>query len=350
MKEFYKHGAMRMAEKTIEAASTCKELNGAMLVFLHRSVDGDCIGSATGVCTILRRLGVEAYIAMPEDLPSNMSFFGIDDLLFKPEDNFVNDMTINGRKVVRAFSVDCTEGHRMGSCGDIYDSFTDSLTIDHHEVTNLETEYKWIVPEASSASELVFYFAKEVAAKLGISLNEVVDTRAAQCMLAGIVTDTGRFTYNNTKPESLVAAGELMELGGKINTVCYNLFDRKSKQEFLISNTACIESEFFADGKIVLSVVTEEMFKKFNAGKDDIADVVSRLRDIDGVELAIVLREAGNGQVRGNLRSKKDFDCTKLAGNFGGGGHKNASGFTVNDADILSIKDEVIKVATEILV
>ena len=69
MKEFYKHGAMRMAEKTIEAASTCKELNGAMLVFLHRSVDGDCIGSATGVCTILRKLGVEAYIGMPEDLP-----------------------------------------------------------------------------------------------------------------------------------------------------------------------------------------------------------------------------------------------------------------------------------------
>ncbi len=348
MKELYKQGAYKMAERVIATVDACKKADGAMLVFLHRSIDGDCIGSSTAMVMILRKLGIDAYVCMSEKLLSYMTYMDIDDLLFYPGENFLEDMNVNGKKVFTVMSVDCTESSRMTQvCGEIYASFEDSLTIDHHEVKHLENANKWICPEGSSACELVFYCAEAIADILGKSIEEIIDKRIAQSLLTGIVTDTGRFSYSNTRPETLETSGTLMALGAEIKPVCYNYFDRKSKTEFLISSAACTMVDFHLDGKIGIAVVKDEMFEKFNASYDDIGEVVSKIRDIDGVELSIVLRDAGNGAVRGNLRSKSTFDCTKLAGKFNGGGHYNASGFTVTNRDINEIREEVIKYASE---
>lgn len=349
MKSIYENGALKMADRILEVVNDSKASDGAILVFLHRNVDGDCIGSSTALVSVLRALGANAYVAMCEKIPGYLSFFDVDDLLFYPENDFLTHKSINGKKVIRAISVDCTEGNRMGAMESIYDSFADNLTIDHHEVTHLENEFKWIVPAASSASELVYYVALKLSEKLGVKISDLIDERAANSILAGVVSDTGRFTFKNTNPETLVVAGELMELGGDVSSLSYNLFDKKVRNEFLISNAACVNSEFYFDGKVAITVVTEKMFEEFNATPDQIGDVVSRLRDIDGVELAVVLREAGESVVRGNLRSKSYFDCTKLAGNFGGGGHIRASGFHVDDADITKVKEEVLDFASTML-
>lgn len=349
MLNIYENGANKMADRILDVVSECKAADGAILVFLHRNVDGDCIGSATGLVSVLRALGANAYVAMCEKIPGYLSFFEVDDLLYYPEEDFLTHKTIDGKKVIRAISVDCTEGSRMGAMESVYDSFENNLTIDHHEVTHLENEFKWIVPNASSASELVYYVTLALCEKLSIKISELIDKRAANSILAGIISDTGRFTFKNTNPETLSVAGDLMGLGGDISSLSYNLFDKKVKTEFLISNAACVRSEFYFDGKIAITTVTQKMFDEFEATADQIGDVVSRLRDIDGVELAIVLREAGDGVVRGNLRSKSYFDCTKLAGNFGGGGHIRASGFHVDDVEIMKVKEAVLDIASTML-
>ena len=350
MKELYEEGASRLAGLIARNAEELKKKDGTVLVFPHKSVDGDCVGSSCAIAQIFRQLGARAWVAMPEQIPDNMSFLGVDDLLFYPPEDFLQgDMRIDGSRYDLAFSVDCTEGHRMGGNKEIFEYYKDALDIDHHEVTHLADPLKWIEPEASSACEMVFYTAQKLSEILGIPLREVIDQRVAKCLMAGIVTDTGRFTYSNTRPETLETAGILMELGGDITEVCYNLFDLKTPAEFSISTAACSAARFYCGGKIAITKVTSAMFRKHKAGKDDIADVVSRLRDVGGVEFACVLRELDDGGIRGNLRSKIDFDCSEFAEKYGGGGHKRAAGFTAYGKNIDELGDEIIREAEALL-
>ena len=350
MKDRYFEGASRMAKIIMEKVDDLKKTDGAFLVFPHKSVDGDCVGSSCAVVSLIRNLGGNAWVCMPEELPTNMSFLGVEDLLFYPGEDFLKgDLKVYGKHYETAFSVDCSEGHRMGDNCDIFEYYEDSLDIDHHEVTHLSAPLKWIEPGASSACEMVFYTAQMAAEYTGRPLSEIIDTRSAKCLLAGIVTDTGRFTYTNTKPETLESAGVLMELGGNITEVCYNLFDLKTPSEFAISSAACSAARFYCGGKLALVAVTAEMFEKYHANHDEISDVVSRLRDVGGVEFACVLRETDSNTVRGNLRSKNEFDCSVFAEKYGGGGHKRAAGFTVTGRDINDLADEIIREASKFL-
>ena len=344
MKELYGSDARRMAKVFADLAAKASDQKTGILVFVHRSVDGDCVGSACAACLILRSLGADAKVAMPEELPETMSFMGVDDLLLIPgrDDARTGDYTI-------PIATDCSEGHRMGDRGELFDSLGDAAVVDHHELQGISGDNKWILSAASSASEMMYYIAVAVSEMTGKPLRDILTSRAAVCLLTGIVTDTGRFTYSNTKPETLEAASVLMELGGSISDVCYNLFDRKRREQFFISNTVCSNAELLAGGKMAVATVTTDMFRQFGAGAGDIDDVVSRLRDIDGVELAICMRELPDGGIRGNLRSKSSFDCAQFAGIYGGGGHKRAAGFTVTDKTMDELYADITLKAEELL-
>ena len=343
----YQADSERIARQLIDMAGYLKKEDGVCLIFLHRSVDGDCIGSACGLCESLRRIGVEAYVAMPEELPENMSFLGISGLLFDvtadtdAARSFRDEGLVFGKKFTRAVAVDCSDADRMGACGEYFAKCPDQIIIDHHASVSARADNMWIDPDASSACELVYYVVCSTAKLLGKPVSDLADNLAASCLMAGIVTDTGRFTYKNTHPETLIAAGELMSLGGDISSVCYNLFDLKKLSKFRLSAAARSNAEFLAGGKFVISVVPYSMFKEFGAGSDGVDDVVSALRDVDGVEVAIVLRELENGEIRANIRSNDSFNSAEFAEIYGGGGHLRAAGFTVRDRKIDSLSEEV---------
>ena len=332
MRERYKEGSARSAKNILSVVEKAKANDEIILVFPHRSVDGDCVGSSSGVVSIIRALGVDAYVAIPEELPENMSFLGIDDMLFRPDGDteaareFKANRTIGGRKVGAAIATDISESSRMGISGEIFDSVDPKIVIDHHASVTHRSDNMWIDPEASSACEMVFYVAEMTAEFTGKALK-----------------DTGRFTFKNTRPETLETAGALIDLGGDISDVCYNLFDRKTKQKFLLSAKARSEVQFFCDDKFAITVVPYSQFVEYNAGPDGVDDVVLAMRDIDSVELAIVLRQLESGEIRGNVRSQEYFDYSKFAESFGGGGHMRAAGFTVRDADIYDVAEEIIK-------
>ena len=354
MRERYKEGSLRTAKNILSVIEKAKDNNELILVFPHRSVDGDCIGSSTGIVSIVRSLGVDAYVAIPEELPENMEFLGIDEYLLQPDSGsekakeLNSKGTVNGKKPGTVIATDISESSRMGISGAIFDSVDTKIIIDHHASVTTRSDNMWIDPDSSSASEMVFYVAEQVSLLTGKDLKDVLAPNAVKAVLAGIVTDTGRFTFTNTHPETLETAGALMDLGGNISEVCYNLFDRKSKPKFRLSAKARSEVKFYCDDKFALTVVPYEQFKEFGAGPDGVDDVVSAMRDIDGVELAIVLRELENGDVRGNIRSQEYFDCCKFAEGFGGGGHVRAAGFNAK-GDINEIANEVIKRVQDIL-
>ena len=355
MRERYKEGSLRTAKNILSVIEEMNDKNELVLVFLHRSVDGDCVGSACGIVSIVRSLGVDSYVAIPEELPENMEFLGISDYLFYPDGDtelakeFKSDGTIGGKKAGAAIATDISDSSRMGISGEIFDSIGTKIVIDHHASVTTRSGNLWIDPDCSSASEMVFYVAQQISQLTGKDIKDILAPNAAKAVLAGIVTDTGRFTFSNTRPEALESAGALIDLGGNISEVCYNLFDRKSKAKFRLSAKARSEVRFYCDDKFALTVVPYEQFKMFGAGPDGVDDVVSAMRDIDGVELAIVLRQLENGEIRGNIRSQEYFDCSSFAAGFGGGGHIRAAGFTAVDYDLESLAEEVIKRVQAIL-
>lgn len=348
MRERYKEESARSARNILSVIEKAKDNNELILVFLHRSVDGDCVGSASGIVSIVRSFGVDAYVAIPEELPENMEFLGIGDYLFRPDgdtkeaEEFKTRGTIKGKKAGAAIATDISESSRMGVSGEIFDSIGTKIVIDHHASVTTRSDNHWIDPDSSSASEMVYYVAEQVSEITGRDIKEVLAPNAAKAVLAGIVTDTGRFTFTNTRPETLETAGALIDLGGNISEVCYNLFDRKSKPKFRLSAKARSEVRFFCDDKFAITVVPYDQFVYYGAGPDGVDDVVSAMRDIDGVELAIVLRELANGEIRGNIRSQEYFDCSKFASEFGGGGHLRAAGFNAS-GDINELAEDIIK-------
>lgn len=343
MKSKYLADASRMAENILKAASSGKPF----VMFIHRSVDGDCIGAGCGMADVLRKMGAKAYVAMPEELLDIMEFLKVEDLLIYPgRDGF----PYSDPGEYTAFGVDCSVGSRMGVCGEFFDRAENKLIIDHHVTVETEGDNVWIDGDASSASEICFYAVQELERMTG---KDLLTPRGANCFLAGIVTDTGRFTYTNTRPETLEASGLLFDAGGNISDVCYNLYDRKKRTDFDLVTYIRGKVEFYCGGKMAVARVRLADFERFNATVSAIDEIPSILRDIDGVELSVVIREhLKKDSIRCNLRSKSYFDCATFAKSFGGGGHIRSSGFTKSDIvneTIDDIAEQVIARASEIL-
>ena len=331
--------------KTVIAKEFIKRLdacNGPVYIFGHKNVDGDCIGASCGLCEVLRNLGYESKVLIGEDLPEYMDYLSVSDYLIRVNegDNYTPSLAI---------ATDCAEGHRMGITGKFFEECDNKLVVDHHASVTIDADNYWIVPDASSASELTYYLSQELCRLKGRDEKEVITKNAAILFLTGIVTDTGRFAYTNTNPETLEVSGELTRLGATISPIMFNCFDRKSQGKLKITSLACLKAQYAYDGKIATSIVTDEMYEECGAGLNDISEVVSRLRDVEGVVVAIVLRQADNGQVRVNVRSHAPFDSSKFAEEFGGGGHVRAAGCTVNGKDIFELREEMVKRAIELL-
>lgn len=320
-------------------------------VFVHGSVDGDCIGSAASIVMLLRNCGINAVIAMPEMLPDNMDFLSLENIVEYDTDKLIK--LNNDNMIPFGIAVDCSAASRMGKMGEVFDSIQDKMIVDHHKSSVLEGDGIWVEPDASSACEMVYLMLREYAYEFALPIESVITPEIAQCLLAGIVTDTGRFSYTNTKPSTLLASGELMNLGGKITPVCYNLFDRQTAGVTKLVGYALSKAQLYCDGKLAITTVYKSDLEKYNADENSIGSIVSTLRDIDTVEVAFVLRELDDGKVRVNIRSKSTFDCCEFAGNYGGGGHVRASGITfakdneVGDTD--SIAKEIIEKASKLL-
>ena len=340
MKERYLEDSRRMADLIIRTAEQIKASKGLVLLFVHRSVDGDCIGSACGMTEVLRNIGAEAFTVLPESLPDNMDFLDLSALTIDLTKEKADESSYSC-----SFAVDCSVSDRMGIAGELIDRCENTIVIDHHASVTERGSNLWIDPDASSASELCYYTACSIAEILGRPVNEIITPLAAKCFLLGIVTDTGRFTYSNTNPETLVASGELMGLGGEISSVAYNMFDRKNKASLFVSSEAKLRSKFYYDDKLAVTTVPYELFEKYGAGSDGVDEVPAHLRDINDVEVSVVLRQLADGTVRGNVRSKSYFDAADFASGFGGGGHVRAAGFSIANGDLEEIAGRVVKEA-----
>jgi phosphoesterase RecJ-like protein len=304
-------------EGICELARSAREI----VVCAHTSADGDAIGSTVALVALLRAKWPEAQVtgllADNAPVPRIYRFLaGTDELVCAADYTGSPDLFV---------AVDLSAAHRLADAEAVLKRSKTSAIIDHHPCDEPFADVFIIRPEAAAAGVIVQEFAEH----LGVPLTQEV----AQALLCALITDTGRFQYQNTNAEALQSASLLVAAGASPAEVSLNVY-QSFRLEFLhLKAQVMARVVTFAHGRIAYSYTTEADLARTGASLDEADGLVDVVRSVAGAEVALFLKEVPGGSVRGNLRSKTDLDVSGVARELGGGGHRAAAGFTV-DADI----------------
>ncbi len=296
-----------------QIAQACQD-HDSFTVCGHVNPDGDCIGSVLGMAHLLRLLGkeVQPVAALTAPLDASLASIPGAEGIISVEDAHSTPVFI---------TVDATADERLGqAAAALRASASFTIVIDHHEVASCDADLCRIEPDAASTTCLVW----ELACVAGVPLTPEL---AGACY-AGLMTDTGRFQYQNTDARAFALASQMAATGIDVSEISRAFFQNKSVAAVRIEALCAKRMELLCGGRIAFSWIEEADLERLGATRDDCEGVIDVLRSIGCVSVACVLKDLGTC-IRGSLRSKDGTDVAALAGQFGGGGHKAAAGFTL---------------------
>ncbi len=279
----------------------------------HIRPDGDCVGSVMGLYLYLKKVCPDAKIQVMLEKPADVfsCIKGIDEI----HTDFVSD--VKGFDVF--FALDAAKD-RLGEAEKYFDEAEKKINIDHHISNKGCGDVNYIMPDASSTSELVFDL---------ITDKSLLDEEIAKALYIGIIHDTGVFQYSNTSPSTLKAAAELISYGFDFPRLIDETFYEKTYLQNQILGRSLLESILFMNGKCVVSMVDKKTMNFYGANPHDLEGIVSQLRNTKGVECAIFMYQTDTLEYKVSLRSNGKVDVAKVAAFFGGGGHVRAAGATM---------------------
>lgn len=279
----------------------------------HVRPDGDCVGSCLGLYNYLKENTTGKQIAVYlESVPAAFSFLkNAECTLSEAKKDVSYDLFI---------ALDCGSRDRLGFTEELFLSARHTVNIDHHISNTLFAEYNHVEGTSSSVCEVLCGFLEDG----GIS------KETAECLYLGMVHDTGVFKHSNTSRKTMDTAGRMLEKGVSASQVIDDSFYRKTYMQNQILGRCLLESILLLDGKIIFSYVTQKMMQLYEAVPADLDGIIDQLRVTAGVEVAILVREEGVLNHKISMRSNGKVDVSKICCLFGGGGHKMASGCTMN--------------------
>ncbi len=292
-----------------------EEVKGAGSIGIsgHIRPDGDCVGAVMGLYLFLKKVCPGAKVQVLLEKPADI-FSCIKDV-----EEIHTDFTTDIACFDVFFALD-TSKDRMGEAEKYFDSAKKKINIDHHISNKGCGDVNDIVPDASSASELVYN---------AISDKSLLDKEIAKALYIGIIHDTGVFQYSNTSPATLKAAADLISYGFDFPRLIDETFYEKTYVQNQILGRALLESIMFMDGRCVVSMINRKTMKFYRARPEDLDGIVNQLRNTKGVECAIFMYQTDTLEYKVSLRSNGKVDVAKVAGFFGGGGHVRAAGVTM---------------------
>jgi len=279
----------------------------------HIRPDGDCVGSVMGLYLYLKkacpRAKVEVMLEKPADVFACIK--GIEEI----HTDYVSDV----ERYDVFFALDGAKD-RLGEAEKFFDGAKKKVNIDHHISNKGCGDVNYIMPKASSTSELIYDV---------IADKSLLDTEIAKALYIGIIHDTGVLQYSNTAPSTLKAAAELISYGFDFSRLIDETFYEKTYVQNQILGRALLESILFMNGKCVVSMVDKKTMNFYEVEPHDLEGIVSQLRNTKGVECAIFMYQTDTLEYKVSLRSNGKVDVAKVASFFGGGGHVRAAGATM---------------------
>ena len=274
----------------------------------HVNPDGDNLGSSLAFARILRNYDKKTQVIGHDKIDDYLKFLPDLDYYTKDYEDSYDLLLI----------LDVSEMDRIGDAIPVAKRSRKTAVIDHHLGGKIESDLNIIHPDSPATCELIY----EIASRLELP----IDKTSATLLYTGIVTDTGRFLYSNTSKDTLEIAAYLLDLGADKDYIYTKLYQNKPIKVLQFETYLISKAEFMTDR--VFAVSSIDSVSKFDVQMGDCEHVVSILRDLEGIEISMLLKEYDNGEYKVSLRSK-NIDISKIARENGGGGHANASGFSI---------------------
>lgn len=288
----------------------------SIVVISHIGPDGDTLGSSFALYNMLKQIGPEKKIdtIVTGKMPEIYKFMpGSTEAKTTKDEGLYQNYDL-------AISVDCAALDRLGDALTLFKNAKATLCIDHHISNPAFADFNIIDHHASATGEIIFDILKEL--KLTLTKEIATDIYAA------ILTDTGGFKFDNTTPKTFLTASELLASGIDIKAIYKRCYDSKPINMIKLQAAALHNSKFISNNRIAYTCVDKKMMKEYNATDDYLDGISETLRQVDTVEVAMVLKQTIKGDTKISFRSNS-VDVSKIAEFFGGGGHKLAAGCTV---------------------
>lgn len=289
----------------------------------HLRPDGDCIGSLLGMHHILTTLGIDHAMAAENQIYSGYRIIpGYDLISESPRTEVPADLTI---------FLDC--GDRARAFPD-YQPAGDVINIDHHSSNMGYGDINWVDPGRASVGEMIYTLMAH--AKIDLAPD------CANALLLAIMTDTGCFRFSSVRPEHLEICAELIRAGGDVTLVSRAAYESRSRDAVKIESGVLAALRFEADGALAWGEATREMLAEVGGARNLPEGMVSSIRSIEGVRVAIFFIEPEGPGIRMSFRADGLVNVSELAGEFGGGGHPNAAGCTIHVGDYAELRDRIV--------
>lgn len=291
-----------MAILTISDTAAYLAARDNFCILTHRRPDGDTLGSASLLCRGLRQLGKTAHILENPETTPKYAFLtqGLTKAAAKKGDVVV--------------SVDVAS---RGMLPHNYDGGVD-LRIDHHRNEAPWTTHELVDPCSAACGQLVRW----VLLQLGVTM----DVAMANALYTAIATDTGCFRYANAQPQTYEAAAVCARITPDLRQLNYMLFETNSLARLRMQGWMVENALFLQDGKICICPIPLEVEQKIGVTEDDMENISGFPRSIEGVAIAVTLRQENPEKIKLSVRVDLEHDAAAICAKLGGGGHRGAAG------------------------
>ena len=293
-----------------------------ILLVSHVNPDGDTLGSVLALYDALKRVNkkVSLYNATKE-LPHIYNFL--------PNIHRVKDRLPKYFDLV--ISCDCGSFDRLRMDKGEYSL----INIDHHLLNQMFGDINIVDTSSASAGMVVYDFLK--------AGNIKISSDCATCLYVTIVEDTGFFSYSHLNKNTFEIAAKLVEFGADAKKIATLLKSRVSLAKTRLLGYVLNNFDLYFDAKVAVIVISKEVLSQTGAKRYDTKNIVNVLRDIITVKVSVMILEERNGDFKISLRSKDEVDISRVAKEYGGGGHKNSAGFEMKSGDLEKIKNDILQ-------
>ena len=318
------------SQETNDLAAVAEALRAhdRFLLTTHENPDGDALGSLLAAKLALDQLGKDTVMVLHGDapLPGEYAFMALGELLRRWPDDAAERVLL---------ALDCANESRIAD-PEILGRVPLAIDVDHHHDNSRFGQINLIDSTASSTGEVL----RDVFRELGVELTPEI----AEALYIALVTDTGRFQYTNTTPKALRLAAELVEAGADVHRVFQGVYETVQFAKLKLLARALERAQVYEGGAIVVSYLLRTDFGEVGVAEPYSEGIIDYLRAVEGADMAVLIREPprSDGPLRRvSLRASVDeLDVSAIARKSGGGGHRQAAGFS-SDASIDEITDFV---------
>jgi len=304
--------------------------NSTFLILPHIFLDGDDLGSMLSLKMILDKMGKKSIIFCDEEIPEIF--------LFIPQINLISNKKPHER-FDAIILMECTNWNRITKEIDPGKMTDMVINIDHHPDNKYYADINWVDPGSAALGEMIYDLIKELEVPL--------DTDIATAIYLAIITDTGGFQFSNVTSRTHAIISDLLKFGVKVDLIFRKVYKEISLETLKLKGMVLARVRRSNDGRVVWSEMTSEMLTRTGAGEENAQNLVEEINRIKGAEVAILFKESKGDKIKVSMRSAS-LPVNEVAARFGGGGHRQAAGCTL-EGPLPIVQGKILAMVNELL-